>query len=92
MAQPQQLATDRVEALMLATDGRPLSLHEERLDIMIDGEYATTTMHQTYLNKTGGQIEGTYKLRPGTGSHVDGFAYWNGEQKIVGEVFEKQTA
>ncbi|MEO8549126.1 MAG: hypothetical protein ABI678_04115, partial [Kofleriaceae bacterium] len=28
-AQPQQLATDRVEALMLATDGRPLSIHEE---------------------------------------------------------------
>ena len=92
MAQPQQLATDRVEALMLASDGRPLPLHEERLDIAIDGEYATTTMHQTYLNKSGGQIEGTYKLRPGTGSHVDGFAYWNGEQKIVGEVFEKQTA
>jgi Ca-activated chloride channel family protein len=77
---------------MLASDGRPLPLHEERLDIVIDGEYATTTMHQTYLNKSGTQIEGTYKLRPGTGSHVDGFAYWNGEQKIVGEVFEKQTA
>ena len=60
MAQPQQLATDRVEALMLATDGRPLPLHEEKLDITIDGEYATTTMHQTYLNKSGGQIEGTY--------------------------------
>ncbi|HET9991835.1 MAG TPA: VIT and VWA domain-containing protein [Kofleriaceae bacterium] len=92
MAQPQQLATDRVEALMLATDGRPMPIHEERLDIMIDGEYATTTMHQTYLNKSGARIEGTYQLRPGTGSHVDGFAYWNGEQKIVGEVFEKQTA
>ncbi|MEO6773318.1 MAG: VIT and VWA domain-containing protein [Kofleriaceae bacterium] len=92
MAQPQQLATDRVEALMLATDGRPLPIHEERLDIIVDGEYATTTMHQTYLNRSGGPIEGTYQLRPGTGSHVDGFAYWNGEHKIVGEVFEKQTA
>src|SRR6185295_795912 len=26
------------------------------------------------------------------GSHVEGFAYWNGEQKILGEVFERQTA
>jgi len=91
-AQPQQLATDRVEALMLATDGRPLPIHEERLDITIDGEYATTTMHQTYLNKSGVRTEGQYSLRPGSGSHVDGFAYWNGEQKIVGEVFERQTA
>jgi Ca-activated chloride channel family protein len=49
-------------------------------------------MHQTYFNNSNGRIEGNYELRPGSGAHVDGFAYWNGEQKIVGEVFEKQTA
>jgi Ca-activated chloride channel homolog len=87
-----QLATDRVSALMLASDGTALPVHEERLTVEIDGEYATTTMHQTYLNKSNGRIEGNYQLRPGTGAHVDGFAYWNGEKKIVGEVFEKQTA
>ena len=92
LAQPQQLATDRVEALMLASDGKALPIHEERLTIEIVGEYATTTMHQTYYNASSGRIEGNYQLRPGSGSHVDGFAYWNGEQKIVGEVFEKQTA
>ena len=87
-----QLATDRVEALMLASDGKALPVHEERLTVEIDGEYATTTMHQTYFNDSNGRIEGNYELRPGSGAHVDGFAYWNGEQKIVGEVFEKQTA
>ncbi len=92
-AQPRLgLATDRVEALMLATDGRQLPIHEERLTIEIAGEYATTTMRQTYFNGSNGRIEGNYHLRPGSGSHVDGFAYWNGEQKIVGEVFEKQLA
>lgn len=92
-AQPSmQLATDRVEALMLGSDHRPLAIHEERLNVTIDGEYATTTMHQTYLNNSAARIEGDYALRPGSGAHVDGFAYWNGEQKIVGEVFEKQAA
>ncbi len=93
LAQPRiELATDRVEALMLASDGSQLPVHEERLTIQIAGEYATTTMRQTYFNASSSRIEGNYSLRPGSGSHVDGFAYWNGEQKIVGEVFEKQLA
>ena len=88
----QQMATDRVEAIMIAGGRDALPIHEEKLTVDIDGEYASATLVQTYLNNTPGRIEGNYRLRPGSGSHVDGFAYWNGEQKIVGEVFEKQTA
>jgi Ca-activated chloride channel family protein len=88
----QEMATDRVEAIMIAGGHDVLPLHEEKLTVDIDGEYASATLVQTYLNNTAGRVEGNYKLRPGSGSHVDGFAYWNGEQKIVGEVFERQTA
>ena len=93
-AQPQQLiATDRLEATMVAT-GRDeaIALTEERLSVAIDGQHATTTLLQVFQHGNGGQIEGRYKLRPGMGSRVEGFSYWNGEQKIVGEVFERQTA
>ncbi len=85
---------DRVEATMVATSGRAdgMPLIEERLNIAIDGQHATTTLTQVYENRTGLVNEGRYRLRAGLGSHVDGFAYWNGEQKIVGEVFEKQIA
>jgi len=92
-ASAQLIQEDRVEAVMLATgrqDGLPMT--EERLNILIDGQHATTTLTQVYENRTGGQTEGRYRLRAGMGAHVDGFAYWNGEQKIVGEVFEKQIA
>ncbi|HUS33605.1 MAG TPA: VIT and VWA domain-containing protein, partial [Kofleriaceae bacterium] len=90
-AQIQQI--ERTEALMLAT-GRedPMPVVEERLTVEIDGELAQTRLLQVVQNNTGGRVEGRYRLRAGTGSHVDGFAYWNGEQKIVGEVFEKQLA
>ena len=91
----QSLAADRVEAMMMIAgnrDQKGIPLAEERLQITIDGQNATTTMLQVYENQTGGQIEGRYRLRPGSGSHVEGFAYWNGEQKIVGEVFERQAA
>jgi Ca-activated chloride channel family protein len=89
----QQLAADRVEAVMIAA-GRDVAMpiHEERLTVEIDGEFAASTLRQTFLNDSNGRIEGDYRLRPGSGCHVDGFAYWNGEAKIVGEVFERQTA
>src|SRR3954471_22669365 len=83
VAQIQQI--ERTEALMLAT-GRedPMPVVEERLTVEIDGEYAQTRLLQVVQNNTGARVEGRYSLRAGTGSHVDGFAYWNGEQKIVG--------
>jgi len=88
----QMLATDRVSAQMLGTDRAELPIHEERLTVAIDGEYARSTLLQTYTNASNAQIEGHYELRPGQGTHVDGFAYWNGEERIVGEVFERDTA
>lgn len=84
---------ERVEAVMLAsgrTDSLPVV--EERLQVAIDGQHATTTLLQVFENTTGARTEGRYRLRAGLDAHVEGFAYWNGEQKIVGEVFEKQTA
>ena len=35
---------------------------------------------------------GCTRCTPGPGTKADGFAYWNGEQKIVGEVFERGVA
>src|SRR5438552_1196819 len=81
-----------LEALMLASSGERVPLSDERLDVAIDGQEASTTLVQTYRNGSNARIEGNYHLKPGSGSHVDGFAYWNGEQKIVGEVFERDTA
>jgi Ca-activated chloride channel family protein len=92
-AAAQSADPERVEAVMTAA-GRTTSmpLVEERLQVTIDGQHATTTLLQVYDNNTGAQTEGRYRLRAGGNAHVEGFAYWNGEQKIVGEVFEKQTA
>jgi hypothetical protein len=92
--QAQPIASDRLEAMMIAGGGREMSLPlvEERLTVVIDGQHATTTLLQAYQHGNAGQIEGRYRLRPGFGSRVEGFAYWNGETKIVGEVFERQTA
>ena len=49
-------------------------------------------MRQTFYNRSGDRIEGQYTLRVAPGVRANGFAYWNGEQKIVGEVFERGVA
>jgi Ca-activated chloride channel family protein len=67
---------------------RPLS---ERVRIRIDHQYAQTVLEQEFENVSGERLEGRYLLRT-AGATVEGFAYWNGEKKIVGEVFEKQSA
>src|SRR5438270_8374466 len=63
----------------------------ERVRISIDHQYAETVLEQEFENVSSGRLEGRYVLRT-AGATVEGFAYWNGEQKIVGEVFEKQSA
>ncbi|ACY14874.1 VIT and vWA domain-containing protein [Haliangium ochraceum] len=69
-----------------------IALVRENLRVHIDQQHAHTTLSQVYENRTDERLEGRYHLQVGEGARVSGFAYWNGEEKIVGEVFEKQTA
>ena len=69
-----------------------LPIDAEKLDIEIDGQHATTKLSQVFVNNQGGNVEGQYTLVAGPGARANGFAYWNGEEKIVGEVFEKEAA
>src|SRR5438132_13202395 len=63
----------------------------ERVRVTIDHQYAETVLEQEFENSSDQRLEGRYVLRT-AGATVEGFAYWNGEQKTVGEVFEKQQA
>src|SRR5258705_757438 len=63
----------------------------ERVRIRIDHQNAQTVLEQEFENRSDQQLEGRYVLRTAS-AIVEGFAYWNGEQKIVGEVFEKHSA
>ncbi len=69
-----------------------LELTSERAEVVIDRQHATTTLTHEYTNGTGATVEGLFSFRAGDGANVDGFAYWNGTQKIVGEVLERTQA
>lgn len=76
-------------------DGAPvaaLTLVAERIAVRIDRQVATTTLRQAWRNGPEGRVEGSFTFRAGDGANVAGFAYWNGDQKIVGEVLERGAA
>ncbi|MBT8491941.1 MAG: VIT and VWA domain-containing protein [Deltaproteobacteria bacterium] len=69
-----------------------MPLVDERITAVVSGQYSRTTIRQTYENRSKDRLEGRYIIKAGEGARVQGFSYWNGEKKIVGEVFEKQIA
>lgn len=73
-------------------DSGSLSLVREALRIDLDHQHATTTLSQTWRSAAAADVEGAYTLHAHPNASVLGYAYWNGEEKIVGEVFEKATA
>ncbi|MCA9581648.1 MAG: VWA domain-containing protein [Myxococcales bacterium] len=69
-----------------------LRLLEESHTVEIDGQWARTTLHQVFANESDQTLEGRFSLRTDEGTSVSGFSYWNGKERIRGEVFEKQDA
>jgi Ca-activated chloride channel family protein len=69
-----------------------LPVVSETLQLRIDDGFASTMFRHVFQNETKARLEGTYRLMVGEGATATGFAYWNGEEKIVGEVFEREAA
>lgn len=69
-----------------------LPLVGESARVRIDDGHATTTVEHAFQNESKARLEGTYKLVVGEGATAIGFSYWNGSDRIVGEVFEREAA
>nr|MCU0687216.1 VIT and VWA domain-containing protein [Polyangiaceae bacterium] len=70
----------------------PLPLINEAVTVRFDDGHVAETFEHTFQNEAKGRLEGSYKLVVGEGASATGFAYWNGAQKIVGEIFEREAA
>ncbi|HVJ91597.1 MAG TPA: VIT domain-containing protein, partial [Labilithrix sp.] len=69
-----------------------LPVVSETLRVRLDDGYASSLHRHVFQNETKARLEGTYRLIVGSGATATGFSYWNGEEKIVGEVFEREAA
>ncbi len=71
---------------------RPLRLETARFVTSIQHQWAQTRLDLVHHNATDDRLEGTFHFGGSAGSTVSAFAYYRGEEKIVGEVFEKKVA
>ncbi len=69
-----------------------LPLVSESIVVRIDDGFASSVHQHAFQNESKARLEGTYKLIVGEGATATGFSYWNGAERIVGEVFEREAA
>jgi len=69
-----------------------LPVVHEAIRVQIDQQAAHVEIEQHFKNESTEQLEGRYLFRIGEGARVSGLSYWNGEEEIVGEVFERKVA
>lgn len=89
---PRVQAQSALEAALPGEPAAPLPLVYEQLDIEVRDQTVTFVLEQHFRNDHPVPVEGRYLLHTEEGAHVSGFSYWNGEQEIVGEVFEREEA
>jgi Ca-activated chloride channel family protein len=87
-------ARAQVEVVARTPQGQQaeLPLGEERVDVVVDQQFAETTLRQVFVSESDARLEARYLVRAGEGARVLGFAYYIGERRIVGEVFEREVA
>jgi Ca-activated chloride channel family protein len=73
-------------------DSASLPLVSEALEVRIDDGHASAKYTHVFQNESKARLEGNYHLLVGEGATATGFAYYNGEEKIVGEIFERDAA
>ncbi len=71
-------------------DPSKLSLKKMEVTVRIDHLHARVDMKSIFENHTDQQIEGRYVLPLGERSSVEDFSVWQGEERLVGVIVEKQ--
>ena len=72
-------------------EGTVVETHQ-RIEIAVHQQVAATHVTYRFLNKHSAQVELTCELRLQQRELVEAFSYWNGNEHIVGEVLERNTA
>jgi Ca-activated chloride channel family protein len=73
-------------------DPERLPLVSQTIAIAIDGQHANTVSTLVHRNAADGRVEGLATLHLAESARITGFSYWNGAERIVGEVLPRATA
>jgi hypothetical protein len=87
-------SNESLGSLIAGVDGRnvPLTVGEHKVTVDIRDQIARTTIEETFVNHTGGVLEGVFHFPLPEGASISGFAMWIGNEMVEADVVEKQRA
>lgn len=90
----QSRSRETLGSLIAQVDGRNVSLsvgyHTVNVDIR--DQIARTVVEESFVNHTGGTLEGVFTFPLPDGASVSGFGMWIGDELIEADIVEKQRA
>ncbi|HET6425608.1 MAG TPA: VIT and VWA domain-containing protein, partial [Planctomycetaceae bacterium] len=88
-------ATESLGSLIVnLPDGRnePLTVGYHKVSVEIRDQIARTTIEESFVNHTGGRLEGVFHFPLPQDASISGFGMWIGNDLIDADVVEKQRA
>jgi len=87
-------STEAMGSLLATVDGRnvPLTMGYHRVSVDIRDQIARTRIEESFINHTHVVLEGVFYFPLPEDASISGFAMWIGDQKVEGEIVEKERA
>jgi hypothetical protein len=81
-------------SLIATVDGRsePLSVGYHKVTVDIRDQIARTTIEESFVNHTGGRLEGVFYFPLPADASISGFGMWIGNELVEADIVEKQRA
>ena len=81
-------------ALLAKVDGRdvPLTIGYHKVTVDIRDQIARTVIEESFVNHTGGTLEGVFHFPLPQDASISGFGMWIGNELVEADVVEKQRA
>ena len=88
------IAGEALGSLVAKIDGHnvPLSVGYHKATVDIRDQIARTVIEESFVNHTGGQLEGTFYFPLPADASISGFGMWIGNELVEADVVEKQRA
>lgn len=87
-------SNESLGSLIVQIDGRnePLTVGYHKVIVEIRDQIARTTIEESFVNHTGGRLEGTFHFPLPQDASISGFGMWIGNDLVEADVVEKQRA
>ena len=88
------VTTESMGALLANVEGRnvPLTVGYHKVTVDIRDQLARTVVEESFVNHTGGVLEGVFHFPLPQDASISGFAMWIGDRCVEADVVEKQRA